>query len=187
MKAERFMQAIGEVEAGYICEAESYVPMRRFRYRAAAAALAACFLAAVCVAGSARGFFRDVANRFGAVTGSEYLQATEEIRLVPLAAAKEGEDWLLPLEIEFLHAEEAPFAYIEGVRVVQFSWQGVEYGADAYGAIEDGKVQITLRISGKQLDGAEKCALQIDTLWGESKADAPLPIHGEWTVEFVLS
>lgn len=158
--------------------------MKRFNIRklsvVAAAAVLCLGLSVVTMAGGA-GWFKDIIGFNGAVVGTEYMQADDEIQLT---VATEDD----MLAITAIMAEKAPYTYCEYLSV------------GAYEICDDtGKVILRAEGSDKapvknfsakllvpvdELDEGSY-RLNIESFVSEKKAEQPLSIYGSWTCEFV--
>jgi len=148
-----------------------------------AAALVLC-LPAIGMAVSNSGSFRDVKNIFGAVTGTEYENATDEITLSAAA-----EDMVLLVETTFVNPTAPPYNACETLSIGTYQildqagtvvLNGEETQPEAP---RDGKAVFRL-----PLDELKKgtYTLKIDSFIGSKKADQPLPIYGNWELDFSL-
>ncbi len=143
------------------------------------------------------GIFRDITNFTGAVVGTEYVQATEEVSIsIPEAVIEDG-DALLTLDMDFLCKDKAPYKYLEKVSVTDVTIvdaEGneipVELAADCEEApscaITEGGSSMQLRISNIMLQRDGNYTLRIESFWGMSKADAPVEIKGSWSCGFTV-
>lgn len=164
------------------------------RWTAVAAAVALCtvVLGGTALADSFKGFFADVTRLDGAVTGTEYHAAAEELNLTAGEAAVTNEQVTLPVTVEFAQAEEAPFAYLEhldlGEAVVQTAdGETIAVKAEAEpAAVADGTVRLMVRLSGGDLP-AGQYTLIVRSFFGLAKAEQPLPILGQWSCSFTVS
>ena len=150
-----------------------------------AAVIAACIC--LCAAGAAvgnAGFFRDIVRADGAVIGTAYEQATEEIAV---SAQTEGD--VLQVEAIFLAPDRAPYREIDALRI------GVWKITDDSGSVAaEGRNTVAADITGggaafeiplTELESGAY-ALRIDAFTGESKADQPLGITGAWECAFEM-
>ena len=103
----------------------------------AAAALALCLcltgITALAATGRLQGFFKDITNWNGAITGTSYEQATEEIRV---SAAVDGE--LLIVDVEFLIPETVPYSEFE------------QFGIGSYEVVDEAGIVV---VEGKATEG----------------------------------
>lgn len=152
----------------------------------AVATLALCIcvtgISAMAATGKLQGFFKDITRWDGAVVGTSYEQATEEMQ-VNATETSEG----LEIEVTFLTPDQAPYLYFE-----QFGIQTCEI-VDSDGKVmvkeitselaevQDGKVNILLTLE-ELPKGSYK--LRISEMVGAKKADQPLVLHGAWECEF---
>lgn len=151
------------------------------RAAAIAASLCLCFTAAVSAAGRA-GYFRNIANWTGAVTGAEYKQADEEITVSATATGEE-----LTVSAVFVFPDKAPYREIRSLGIGDYQiidpsgTVTAEGGATALSKLSGGQTQITIPLDG--IDSGDY-RLIITSFTGASKADAPLPISGVWECRF---
>ena len=131
------------------------------------------------------GYFKDIKNIFGAVTGTEYVQAESDID-ISVCSTNAG----IKAEISLLKTNEAPYRYIEQLsigscRIINENGETVaEYNDITEKAeIVDAKAVISLPVT-DLADGTY--ILEVTTLIGSSKADADLVISGRKTVEFII-
>lgn len=158
------------------------------RIATVAAAVALCLgLGGVTVmagSGKMEGFFADVTRWDGAVVGTTYEQATEEIEV---SVAVNGDS--LIVDAVFLKAGEAPYAFLDSVGVQAYSIVNaegetlVEGTSNEKAGITDGKVSCKLPLD--ELESGNY-KLIITEFVGSAKADQDLPIKGYWVCEFSL-
>ena len=151
----------------------------------AAAVLAGCLcltgVTAMAATGKLTGFFRDVKGMFGAVTGTTYEQATDEIEM----CITEVSD-ILVIDMK-MDGTKAPYRELETIEVSKWkiaSERGEEVAKDevsTVATIADGTASVSVALP-EMAAGTYK--LVITELTGKKKADQPLPIHGEWECEF---
>ena len=151
---------------------------------AAALVLCVCItgVTAMAATGKLQGFFKDIKRWDGAVIGTAYEQATEEIT-VSIEENKNG----LSVLVTMVNPEEPPYATIEefgisSYRIEDMSGEVVvkDSSTDSF-PIDNGQVTVKIPLD-NILSGNYK--LIIDTFVGGSKADQPLKISGEWEVVF---
>ena len=167
------------------------------RTLAIAAVLALC-LVTVCMtplANSIRGFFSDIIRFDGAITGTQYENATNDIKVDVLEIISENGNVIIPLELSFENPTEAPFPYIQEVAVSEYkivdsnnkeiikTKLSAEDGDK--GSVADGKVLVNLSIDDVKFSSGEEYTIVIDKMYGLSKADAPLHITGTWSCKFI--
>lgn len=130
------------------------------------------------------GKFRDIIDWTGAVTGTEYVQATNDIH-INLTADQN----MLTLHVTLLTPDTAPYKYLETLglhsyQVVDSSGNIVLTGADsAFFDITNGTASISLPISDFN---SGTYTLQVESFSGAKKADAPIRISGFWTGDFTI-
>lgn len=147
-----------------------------------AVALAAVAALLLCGAAAAGGRFKDVVRWDGAVTGTVYEQATEELCVE--ARMEQGE---LTVQVRFLAPDDMPYAELDTLRlgeyqVVDAAGEVVAQGEGCDPAvIADGTAELRLPLA--ELPGGSY-RLQVSGFVGEKKADQPLPILGAWECGF---
>ncbi len=158
------------------------------RIATVAAAVALCLglggVTAMAASGKLEGFFADVTRWDGAVVGTTYEQATEEIEV---SASVSGDS--IVVDAVLLKAEKAPYAHVEGFGVQKYQIVDAKGDVVAEGisseavGITDGKVSVEL-----PLDEFESgnYTLIITEFVGTAKADQDLPIKGYWECKFEL-
>ena len=157
-----------------------------FRKPVMAAAVLAAFLcvtgvSAMAATGKLSGFFQDVKGMFGAVTGTTYEQATDEIEM----SIAEVSD-ILVVEM-VMDATKAPYRELETMEVGNYRIVSADGDVVAKGnqstvaSLVDGMASVSVALP-DVATGTYK--LVITELIGTAKADQPLKIHGEWECEF---
>ena len=164
---------------------------------AIAAVLALC-LVVVCMtplANSIKGFFSDIVRFDGAITGTRYENATNDIKIDVLELTSENGEVIIPLELTFENPTEAPFPYIQEVAISEYkildsgnkeiikTKLSAEDGEK--GSVTDGEVLVNLSIDDAKFKSGEEYTIVIDKMYGLSKADAPLHITGTWSCKFI--
>lgn len=155
---------------------------------AVAAAFALCLtlgsVTALAASGKLEGFFKDITDRRGAVTGTTYEQATDEI---DVNVKEEGS--VFRVEVKFKDAEKAPFSELEMLAVgsIQIVDEAgtVVIKPDAGEAVPVQDGQAVLTIDRTNLPEGQY-TLQLQSFTGSSKADQPLSINGNWECEFSI-
>jgi len=167
------------------------------RTLAIAAVLALC-LVVVCMtplASSIRGFFSDIIRFDGAVIGTQYENATNDIKVDVLEVTSENGNVIIPLELSFENPTEAPFPYIQEVAVSEYKIVDsnnkeiiktkVSATDGKKGTINNGKVLVNLSLNDTKLKSGEEYTIVIEKMYGLAKADAPLHITGTWKCNFI--
>ena len=146
-----------------------------------AAVIALCLCASVAAANHF-GAFKDVTNWTGAVVGTEYVQATDEIEVN--AVAEQG---VLTITATFLTPDTAPYSEEEAFCVGNYQivdasgYVVVDGEGNDFVEIVDGKAKMTVSLDGIN-SGDYK--LLINSFVGSKKADQPLKISGDWACAF---
>lgn len=171
------------------CETEA-VKMKKANHwfkkpAAVAAVVSLCLcLTVAAAAASHSGFFKDITNWRGAITGTQYEQATEEIEIAVVSGKHE-----ITVCAEMLHSALPPYNELEtfGVKtyqIVDMSGKTVIEGEETeYFALTNGKAEIIIPLDTVS-SGAYR--LVITSFVGAKKADQPLQINGTWECEFSL-
>ena len=167
------------------------------RTLAIAAVLALCIVT-VCMtplASSIRGFFSDIIRFDGAITGTQYENATNDIKVDILELSSENGNVIIPIELSFENPTEAPFTYIQEVAIAEYKIvdsankevSKAKLSADDgdKGTVTDGKVLVNLSIGDTNLKSGKKYTIVIERMYGLAKADAPLHITGTWSCKFI--
>lgn len=149
---------------------------------ALAAALFVCFALGAAAAGRS-GFFSDIVRWNGAVIGTQYENATEEIGAEVIAA----ENGVVTVSAVLLKADAAPYSEEESLGIGSYKIIDAEGNVIAKGdstefaEIANGMAEIEIPAEGLS-EGEYK--LIISSFIGVKKADQPLNIYGEWECEF---
>ena len=132
--------------------------------------------------GKLEGFFRDIRGWNGAVTGTAYEQATEEILLGVAEVSEE-----LTVAVTMVNPQKAPYPYFEtfGVKSYEIVDENgkvlVKGKATEMAAVTDGKVKI--RIPLEEVPKGEY-RLIVREFVGGAKAEQPLVVSGVWECGF---
>lgn len=152
----------------------------------AVAALALCLcvtgVSSLAATGKLEGFFKDITRWDGAVTGTTYEQATDEVEI---AIAEVNDS--LEVNITFLDAQKAPYSFFDtlGIRNYQILDQKgkavVKKEETNAEAISNGQVKVLIPLEDIP---AGEYRLEITELVGSAKADQPLVVSGTWKCGF---
>lgn len=151
------------------------------------AALALCLsLSATALAGTdiLQGYFKDIINFHGAITGQTYEQATDEIGME--AVVKEDE---LQVQVVFFKPEQLPYREEEKLSIGEYkitdvNGKVVQTGEETdFSAIVDGSAIISIPLE-ERSSGSYK--LIVSSFVGAKKADQNLKMQGHWTLDFTL-
>ena len=132
--------------------------------------------------GQLKGFFRDIKDWRGAVVGTAYEQATDELEVIVEDASED-----ITVLVTMVNPDKAPYftfeeLSVEAYEIMDNSGNIVLKGeAKAMAKITDGKA--TIIVPAKELD-AGTYKLIIHSFVGGSKAEQPLPMSGNWECEF---
>ncbi len=157
-----------------------------------AAALVLCVTAVgvTPLADPIKGYFKDVVRWDGAITGTEYKNATDEMKLEVAPLNSSASTSLSLLTVTAVDKTAAPYAFIEELAVASYkilSADGKEVFHKKFeaedapkGKWEEGTASIYLAVDKEDIGGT---TILIDGFYGLSKADAPLTIYGSWSFE----
>lgn len=158
------------------------------RVSTVAAVVTVCAITVVS-AGAIKGMFKDVKRWDGAVIGTEYVNATNDIEM-SINATK---DECISLDISFENPNEAPFAFIQEVAITDYKIldnndkEVLEVNSTfengIKGNVENGRILLELPTNDK-LNSNQNYKLVVNTIYGLAKADQPLEITGTWECEF---
>ena len=148
------------------------------------AVLAVCLslsVTALAAAGTLKGFFKDITNWQGAVVGTSYEQATDEIVVNVTANGEE-----LTVLATFVDPQIFPYREVEKLGIVSYcivdtNGKTVSEGAESSAEVVNGCTAISIRLD--DLDSGSY-RLMISAFVGEKKAEQPLNINGNWECEF---
>lgn len=185
MTSEHISEALQFLDDDLLLQTESLrnrkqggIPMKKRLSVLIAAALITTLCCVTAFAAVSGGWFADVKNGFGAVTGTEYHNATEEI-----SVTAEADNSLLTVHVTFLAPEQFPYREVETLRIGDYTI-GDLHGTETEAVpIGNGTAQLTVPIG--ELPAGEY-ALSIEQFIGEKKAEQPLPIYGDWECKFTV-
>lgn len=167
-----------------IMKKKSNTFLRRTVTIAASLVLCLCItgITALAASGQLKGFFKDIKNWKGAVTGTAYEQATDELEVTILDSTEE-----LTISVTMVNPKVAPYFTIqelgvENYEILDAAGKVVMKGElTAMATVVEG--QATILVPAKEV-GAGTYKLVIHSFVGGAKADQPLPISGTWECEF---
>lgn len=152
----------------------------------AAVAMVVCIIClaatALAVTGVLQGYFRDVVDDGGAIVGTTYEQADEEILITVRV-----EDDVLLVTVRAVDAGKAPYSEAEELALGAYQLLRADgtvaqdWCASEPAAMRDGRAEI--RIALDALASGEY-QLVIQELMATKKADQPLAIKGSWACAF---
>jgi len=154
------------------------IPMKKRMTVLIAAVLITALCCVTAFAAVNGGWFVDVKNGVGAVTGTEYHNAAEEI-----AVTAEVNNDLLTVTVTLLAPDQFPYREEETLRIGEFTIDNKSGSQTDATPIVNGTAQLTIPIG--ELSAGDY-TLHITSFIGEKKADQPLPIYGEWECGFTI-
>ena len=194
MKEHELLEAVGGINSKYVEESEtSYTTVKRFdlfripRVAVAAIALCVCMtgITALAATGVLQGFFKDIFRWDGAVVGTAYENASDELNV-----NADYENGKLIVTVKAVDPSMAPYSEIETIRlknykIVDESGNVVtDNQSSDLVEIHDGEAIIVIT----QLSDYEgEYQLIISEFEGGKKAEQPLPISGEWECRFNIT
>ena len=171
------------------------ITMKRTLAIAAVLALCIVTVAMTPLANPIKGFFSDIIRFDGAITGTRYENATNDIKIDVLELTTEKGNATIPLELIFENPTEAPFPYIQEVAISEYKIldsnnkeivkRKLSPEDSDKGTVSDGKVLVNISLNDAKLKPAEEYTIVLEKMYGLSKADAPLHITGTWECKFV--
>ena len=183
---------IAETCRSKLTQTKEDIPMKprtspRFRRSAViAAVLALCICLSIAgMAATNTGFFKDVTDWTGAVTGTSYEHADNEI-----AVSASADAGTLTVAVTLLTPDAFPYREIElfaisSYRIVDAQGKTVAKGTDTeFAEVVDGKILLTIPLEHTETGNYQ---LEIDAFVGSKKADQPLQINGSWDCPFSIS
>lgn len=123
------------------------------------------------------GYFRDVKNGFGTVTGVTYENATDEISI---KAVRKSEQIELTVQILEPYINKMPYEDCEQLKIGKCTYvskgKSTDFSTDEISEVENGKAVFLLNI-------ADAESISITELISQKKADADLSIYGNWEIK----
>ena len=149
------------------------------------AALAVCLslsVTALAATGVLQGFFRDITNFSGAIVGTSYEQATDEIDMDVTVNGNE-----LTVQASFVDPAKFPYRETELLGIAEYQIVNTDGKVIAEGATDksspvmNGQASFVIDLDDLET-GSYK--LIVNSFVSEKKADQPLNISGTWECEF---
>lgn len=137
---------------------------------------------ALATTGKLQGFFKDITSWNGAVTGTSYEQATDEIEMIVATISDK-----LMVSVTMVNPKEAPYSSfetfgVESYKIVDMKGNEITKGkATEMAKVVDGKVNVNISLNNIS-SGEYK--LIVNNFVGGAKAEQPLIISGTWECEF---
>lgn len=145
--------------------------------------LAACGLSEnpATIPNSTEGYFRDITNIWGAVVGTSYEQATDEIAMSVTVNGNE-----LTVLATFFFPQEFPYREAEKLGIAAYSivdanGKAIKEGVAESTEVVNGQAAVSIKL-GDIDSGSYK--LIVTAFVSEKKADQPLNINGNWECIF---
>lgn len=164
------------------------------------------------LANSIKSYFKDITNNQGAVTGTEYTQASKDISVNILEPMTSTNTLVYPIVVTFQKADIPPYNVTEALtlgeyRIIDNSGTEIsdkqikiEFSSTAdfsFEVSDKNKLLVevpsqnanqrtfkaNLIINKEFLNTSDKYTLKINSFTSHKKADAPLEIKGEWDIE----
>ena len=188
-------EEIKNMEVNTMSKPKGRITMKRTFAIAAVLALCIITVTMTPLANSIKGFFSDIIRFDGAITGTQYENATNDIKVDVLETTSENGNVIIPVELTFENPTEAPFPYIQEVAISEYkildsnnkeiikTKLSAEDGDK--GTVSDGKVLVNLSLNEAKLNSGEEYTIVIEKMYGLAKADAPLHITGTWKCKFI--
>ena len=136
---------------------------------------------ALAATGVLKGFFQDITNWSGAVVGTSYEQATDEISMDVTVNGNE-----LTALATFINPQMAPYSEAEKLGIAAYQIVDANGKVVAEGAAESTKIvngQAAINIKLNDI-GSGSYKLIVTAFVSEKKADQPLNINGNWEYAF---
>lgn len=153
-------------------------------------AVAASFVLCLCLAGvtslaatgKLQGFFKDITRWDGAVIGTSYEQATDEINLSVTLVSNE-----LTVNAEMVNPNIAPYNVFQSLGINNYKI----LDSDGNTVVEDAATEVTEIVEGKATFvipvsdiASGNYTLVVNEFVGSAKAEQPLVLHGTWECKF---
>ncbi|MBD7966443.1 DUF4179 domain-containing protein [Paenibacillus gallinarum] len=157
-------------------------------------------------ASAVKGYFSDIKKWDGTVTGTEFNQASNDIKVTSGEISIEQDNVIIPIEVEILDKMQAPYALIEVLSISQFEIRdsegklldpkyirivsNVDIPADYTISNEQNLLEeVKLENDKKRIFKADLVIPTVDNIevfissfQGQAKADAPITINGDWKI-----
>ena len=174
------------IENCYIeTEKKSMKTIKRPMVAVASFAICVCLtgVSALAAIGKLDGFFRDIKRWDGAVVGTSYEQATDEVELNIVEVSDK-----LVVEITMVNSNTAPYSFFEilGIkdyRIVDANDNVIVENKNLEMSVISGD-KIYINVPLENVDDGEY-TLMVNELVGSAKADQPLVLTGTWECDFV--
>ena len=152
------------------------------------------------LANSIKGFFKDITNRNGAVIGTVYDQATEEIDIEMAKGIIKDNEISMKVEVTFKDISKAPYNVIEALTLgdfkivdslgnkINFKINDEDKNLVEVNNEDQSKRSFTgnIVINKNNSISSDKYTLIINSFYGHKKADAPIEIKGNWKFDLSI-
>lgn len=133
-------------------------------------------------AGILEGYFRDITNWQGAIVGTSYEQATDEIGMEVTVNGNE-----LTALVTFFNPQDLPYRDTEKLgiaayRIVDANGNVVKEGTSDSTEVVNGQAAVSIKLD--DIDSG-RYKLIVTAFVSEKKADQPLNINGNWECGFI--
>lgn len=148
---------------------------------AAVAALALCLcvtgISAMAATGKLEGFFKDIKNWNGAITGTVYEQASDEVEIGTYV-----EEDKLVITLKMLQPNKAPYSVLDNFGIKEYQIVDMEENVILESSTDMKEVQSGIVEIEIPLDNVKtgEYKLFVTKLIGDAKADQPLVLNGNW-------
>ncbi|WIV20058.1 hypothetical protein QPK24_04900 [Paenibacillus polygoni] len=157
-------------------------------------------------ASAVKGYFSDIKKWDGTVTGTEFNQASNDIKVTSGKISKEQGSVIIPIEVEILNKMQAPYALIEVLSVGQFEIKDSEgklLDPTSIRFVSNADIPADYTISNEEnlleevksendkkrifkadlvIPSQDNIEVIISSFQGQAKADAPIRITGDWRI-----
>lgn len=162
-------------------------------------------------ASAVKGYFSDIKKWDGTVIGTEFNQASNDIKVTSGKISKEQDNVIIPIEVEILNKMQAPYAIIEVLSLRQFEIRdsegklldsksikivsNVDIPADYTIYNEENLLEEVKSEDDKKrifkadlvIPSMDDIEVFISSFQGQAKADAPITINGDWKINITTN
>lgn len=148
------------------------------------ASMAICLslsVTALATTDAGKGFFKDITNWYGAVVGTSYEQATDEISINVIVEGNE-----MTVLTNFVDCKKMPYSEVEKLGIAEYKIVDKDGKVLKEGMTETNKIvngQVSVNIPLNDVNNGSY-NLIVTKFISEKKADQPLSIEGNWECSF---
>ena len=113
-------EEIKNMEEHVVIKSKSRSTIKRAVAIAAVLTLCIITVAMTPLANSIKGFFKDIVRFDGTIAGTQYENATNDIKVSAMEISTDNYKTVIPLELSFENPNEAPFAHIQEIAVADY-------------------------------------------------------------------